>query len=143
MTCVHVEPAQRAPSTAPLIARVRERCKKLCSLLTSTETICRTSSCSVSRSSSLVVGRLASSLSIGYFPAARRALVYRKVCIFLKRAISNYVDPACTNVRDPLSTNYCIMAATAIRTASAPSFPSATFIADCLSSIWKHSRCWH
>ena len=54
-----------------------------------------------------------------------------------------YVDPVCTNVRDLLSTNNCIMAATAISAASVPSFPPATPFIETLSLTRNHSRCWH
>ena len=51
------------------------------------------------------------------------------------------MGPACTNVRDILSTNKCIVAATVIPADSAPSPASATCIADNLSLTRNHSGC--
>ena len=50
--------------------------------------------------------------------------------------------PCCTNVRGLWSTNNCIVAATAIPVASAPSFPSVISIAESLSVTQSHSGCW-
>ena len=53
------------------------------------------------------------------------------------------MGPVCTNVRGLLSTNNCIVVATAIPTANVPWFPPATSITDSLSLAPDHSRCWY
>lgn len=101
--------------------------------------ICITSSCCVSCSNSLVDGRPTSSLLIQSHPAARRFCLV--VYILLSRAILNSVGHVCTSEVARVQTNDCIVAARAIPAATAPSFPSVTFIAKGLSLAHNRSGC--